>query len=172
MASSGCFTPKWYFTVDVILSKEREKECHPIIVPQAVIRQVAKEKHREIYWAAEAIRDDLKHQVNSVEIPEIKSVVIKCKKCLQNTPLPCERPPLRTTKTGNCTGIYRQIGFSELPRQEGYFPEFHWVGRDLQDHRVQPILILLVLADTFSGWPEVFPCSTNKAREVTKIFLK
>ena len=30
---------------------------------------------------------------------------------------------------------------------------------------------MLVLTDTFSGWPEVFPCRTNKAREVTKMLL-
>ncbi|KAK4812842.1 hypothetical protein QYF61_006531 [Mycteria americana] len=26
-------------------------------------------------------------------------------------------------------------------------------------------------ADTFSGWPEAFPCRTSKAREVTKVLL-
>ncbi|KAK4805326.1 hypothetical protein QYF61_018189 [Mycteria americana] len=31
---------------------------------------------------------------------------------------------------------------------------------------------LLVLVDTFSGWPEAFPCCTNKAREVIKAVLK
>lgn len=30
---------------------------------------------------------------------------------------------------------------------------------------------MLVLTDTFSEWPEVFPCRTNNAREVTKVFL-
>ncbi|KAK4810641.1 hypothetical protein QYF61_007378 [Mycteria americana] len=28
------------------------------------------------------------------------------------------------------------------------------------------------MVDTFSGWPEAFPCHTNKAREVIKILLK
>lgn len=31
---------------------------------------------------------------------------------------------------------------------------------------------LLVLVDTFSGWPEAFPCRTHKAREVIRILLK
>lgn len=26
--------------------------------------------------------------------------------------------------------------------------------------------------DTFSGWPEAFPCCNNRAREVVKILLK
>ena len=30
---------------------------------------------------------------------------------------------------------------------------------------------MLVLTDTFLGWPEVFLCRTNKAREVTKMLL-
>lgn len=31
---------------------------------------------------------------------------------------------------------------------------------------------MLVLTDTFSGWPETYPQRTNKAREVTKILLQ
>ena len=30
---------------------------------------------------------------------------------------------------------------------------------------------MLVLTDTFLGWPEVFPCRTNRAREVMKMLL-
>lgn len=45
-----------------------------------------------------------------------------------------------------------QIDFSELPRKGGY------------QHS-------LMLTDTFSGWPEAFPCRTNKAREVTRVLL-
>ncbi|KAK4811200.1 hypothetical protein QYF61_019831, partial [Mycteria americana] len=29
-----------------------------------------------------------------------------------------------------------------------------------------------IFTDTFSGWPEAFPCHTNKAREVIKVMLK
>lgn len=39
----------------------------PHIVLQAVMRQVAKDKHRETHWGAEVIRDNLKHQVISVK---------------------------------------------------------------------------------------------------------
>lgn len=31
---------------------------------------------------------------------------------------------------------------------------------------------MLVLVDTSSGWPEAFPCQTNKSKEVVKIILK
>ena len=53
---------------------------------------------------------------------------------------------------GNSPGQHWQIDFSELPRKGGY-------------------RYLLVLTATFSGWPEAFPCRTNKAREVTKVLL-
>ncbi|MCQ4078363.1 transposase family protein [Klebsiella pneumoniae] len=54
---------------------------------------------------------------------------------------------------GNGPGQRWQIDFSELPRKGGY-------------------RYLLVLTDTFSGWPEAFPCGTAKAWEVTKILLQ
>lgn len=30
---------------------------------------------------------------------------------------------------------------------------------------------MLVLVDTFSGWPEAYPCLTNTAKEVVKVLL-
>lgn len=125
-----------------------------VIVPQAVMRQIAEDKHKETHYGAEAITDSLKPQVVSVRMTGIiKSIVGKCKICLQNDPQSYKRPSPGTTKRGNCPGDYWQIDFSELPRQEGF-------------------RYLLVLVDTFSGWPEAFPCRTNKSREVTKILLK
>lgn len=53
---------------------------------------------------------------------------------------------------GNYRGQQWQIDFSELARKGGY-------------------RYVLVLTDTFSEWPEVFPCRANNAREVTKVFL-
>lgn len=49
-----------------------------------------------------------------------------------------------TVKKGNCPGDYWQIDFAELPWQKGS-------------------RYLLVPIDTFSRWPEVSPCCTNKA---------
>lgn len=55
-------------------------------------------------------------------------------------------------KSGNSPGDYWQIDFTELPCKVSY-------------------KYLLVLVNTFSGWPEVFPCCTNMAKEVVKILL-
>ena len=30
----------------------------------------------------------------------------------------------------------------------------------------------LILTNTFSGWPEAFPCGTNKAKEITRVALQ
>lgn len=46
-----------------------------------------------------------------------------------------------------------QIDFSEFPRKGTY-------------------KYLLVLTDTFSGWPEAFPCWTNEAREIVKALVQ
>ena len=73
--------------------------------------------------------------------------------CLKNNALNQKRAPLGITKQGNSPGDYWQVDFSELPRQNG-------------------CRYLLILIDTYSGWPEAFPCRTNKAREVVKILLK
>lgn len=54
---------------------------------------------------------------------------------------------------GNYPGQQWQIDFSDLPRKGGF-------------------RYLLVLMGTFSGWPKVFPCQTNKSRKVTKILLQ
>lgn len=58
-----------------------------------------------------------------------------------------------SVKRGIIPGKHWQIDFSELIRCNQY-------------------RYLLVLVDTFSGWPEAFPCHTNKAREVIRILLK
>lgn len=55
-------------------------------------------------------------------------------------------------KPGNVLDEYWQIDFTELHRQGVYKS-------------------LLVLVDTFSGWPEAFPCHTNQVREVAKVLL-
>lgn len=57
------------------------------------------------------------------------------------------------TEKGNSQGDYCQIDLSELPRQQG--------------HRY-----LLILVNTFLGYPKAFPCHTNKTREVTKTLSK
>ena len=80
-------------------------------------------------------------------------IVRKCPVCCANNPKIQPKPPPGETRKGMKPGEYWQVDFSELPRQGLY-------------------RYLLVLMDTFTGWPEAFPCQTNKAREVIKALLK
>ena len=128
-------------------------EKQVIITPQ-VMTELAKAKHEQTHWGVDAMVSSLKTSLVCVGMTGIvKSIVVKCPICLKNNPLNQKKPLLGVTKQGNSPGDYWQIDFSELPRQNGYS-------------------YLLVLIDTFSGWPEAFPCRTNKAREVVKILLK
>ncbi|XP_010576473.1 PREDICTED: uncharacterized protein LOC104838433 [Haliaeetus leucocephalus] len=56
-------------------------------------------------------------------------------------------------KSGTEPGDYWQVDFSELPRQNGY-------------------RYILVGVDTFTGWPEAFPCRSTQAKEVVKWLLQ
>ncbi|KAK4814840.1 hypothetical protein QYF61_027817 [Mycteria americana] len=78
----------------------------------------------------------------------VKSVVDRCETRLKNNPKVEYRVKFGSIGKGNVPGQNWQIDFLELPRKEGY------------RH-------LLVLTHTYSGWPEAFPCRTNKAQEVT-----
>jgi len=83
----------------------------------------------------------------------IRSVIKRCKTCLRNYPKTQNKIQLGYTKLGYSPGEQWQIDFTELLRNGG-------------------LRYLLMLVDTFTGWPEAFPCHTNKARKVVKILLK
>jgi len=128
-------------------------EKQGIVTPQVML-ELANEKHAQTHWSADAMVSSLKSSVVCVGMTGIiKSIVAKCPICLKNNPLNRKKAPLGVKKQGNSPGDYWQVDFSELPRQN----EFKY---------------FLVLMDTFSGWPEAFPCRINKASEVVKILLK
>lgn len=77
----------------------------------------------------------------------------QCDLCLQTNPKSTPKLEMGQTGKGNGPGQKWQIDFTELPRKGGY-------------------RYLLVLTDTFSGWPEAFPTRTAKAREVTTILVQ
>ena len=107
-----------------------------------------------MHWGIEAMINDSKGQILTVRMTRIiKSIVKKCEICLKNNPQNFRWPPTGVIRKGNSPDHYRQIDFSELPRQNRY-------------------RYLSVLADTFSGWPEAFPCRTNEAREAVKVLMK
>lgn len=76
----------------------------------------------------------------------------QCQLCLKNNPKTENRNQIGTIVRGSYPGQQWQTDFSELPRKGGY-------------------RYLLLLKDTFSGWPEAFPCRINNARQVIKILF-
>lgn len=77
----------------------------------------------------------------------------QCDLCLQTNPQSTPKLEIGQIGKGNGPGQQWQIDFSELPRKGGY-------------------RYMLVLTDTFSGWPEAFPTRTAKAREVVRILMQ
>jgi len=125
-------TERWWVT----------PEKQVIITPQVML-ELAKQKHAQTHWGVNAMVWSSKSSVVCVGMTEIiKSIVAKCPICLKNNPLNRKKAPLGVTKQGNSPGDYWQVDFSELPRQNRF-------------------KYLLVLIDTFSGWPDAFPCHTN-----------
>lgn len=111
-------------------------------------------EHRKTRWGAEALYKYLNQRIVAWNLyTTVRQVMQRCQICLQNNPQTGVRAPLGPIGRGNYPGQQWQIDFSELPRKGGF-------------------RYLLVLTDTFSGWPEAFPCRTSKAKEVTKILLQ
>jgi len=77
----------------------------------------------------------------------VRQVTQQCDLCLQTNPKNNPKPEMGQIGKSNGLGQQWQIDFTELPRKGGY-------------------RYLLILTDTFSGWPEAFPIRIAKAREV------
>ena len=125
-----------------------------LIVPPAIMREIARAEHNRVPWGTENLVQHLPKCVLSRDMTKIiRTVTTGWEICVRNNPQTSNKITFGITKQGNSPGEYWQIDFTELPRKEGY-------------------PYILVLADTFPGWPEAFPCRTNKAREVVKVLLK
>ncbi|XP_063280479.1 protein NYNRIN-like [Prinia subflava] len=127
--------------------------ANQVVVSSLILRELAQREHENTHFGVENLLKHLKKVVIGKGMADIaQSVVSKCEICCKNNPDTRKRVVLGVTKAGDLPGDYWQIDFAELPRKEGY-------------------RYLLVLVDTFSGWPEAYPCRTNMAREVTKVLL-
>ncbi|KAK4817868.1 hypothetical protein QYF61_001681 [Mycteria americana] len=111
-----------------------------IIIPFRLLWALTKTEHDKTHWRTE------EKIVARNLFQTVKSVVDRCEACLKNNPKVENRVKFGSIGKGNVPDQNWQIDFSELPRKGGY-------------------RYLLVLTDTYSGWPEAFPCRTNKARE-------
>jgi len=124
-----------------------------IIIPAKQIWGVVKEEHNKTHWGADSLYKFLNQKLIGKNLyTTVRQVTQHCEICLKNNPNTGNWVQLGSIGKGSVPGDHWQTDFSELPRK-GWYRYF------------------LVRADTFSGWPEAFPCRTNKARQVTKILL-
>ena len=124
-----------------------------VIIPSNLIRPIVLTEHNKTHWGADTLHKSMSQTLVGRNLyTTIKQVTQQCSICLRNNPNTKNRIKFGIISKGNYPGQQWQIDFSELPRKGGF-------------------RYLLVLTDTFSGWPEAFPCRTNKAREVVKVLL-
>ncbi|XP_052631288.1 uncharacterized protein LOC128136155 [Harpia harpyja] len=112
------------------------------------------EATRKRHWGTEALYKHLIREIVARNLyTMVRQVTQQCDLCLQTNPKNTPKAEMGQIGKGNKPGQQWQIDFTELPRKGGY-------------------RYLLVLTDTFSGWPEAFPTRTAKAWEVTKILVQ
>lgn len=125
-----------------------------IVIPRKLLKLFIQSEHSKTHWGVDALYNHLRDKVTASKLKEtIEDITSTCEICLKNNPNTTVRLSTGTITKGVLPGDVWQIDFSELPRKGGY-------------------KYLLVLTDTFSGWPEAFPCRTNKAREVVKALIQ
>ncbi|XP_061221105.1 uncharacterized protein LOC133218564 [Neopsephotus bourkii] len=124
-----------------------------IVIPYNQLWKLVQEEHNKTHWGSNSLHKYLDKQIVGRNLYTTVQLVTKqCQLCLKNNPKTENRNQIGTTGRGSYQGHQWQIDFSELPRKGGY-------------------RCLLVLTDTFSGWPEAFPCRLNKAKKVIKILF-
>ncbi|KAM4878171.1 uncharacterized protein FYW23_015915 [Sylvia borin] len=125
-----------------------------LVIPSHLLWPLVREEHQKTHWGIDALYNYLIGKITASNLyATITQVARQCDLCLQTNPKNTPKPNLGQIGKGHGPGQQWQIDFSELPRKGGY-------------------RYLLVLTDTFSGWPEAFPTRTAKAREVTKVLLQ
>ncbi|RMB96936.1 hypothetical protein DUI87_26515 [Hirundo rustica rustica] len=125
-----------------------------LVVPSYLLWSLVQREHEETHWGIDALYNHLKERIMARKLQgTVIQVTHQCSLCLRTNPKNTPKPKVGQIGKGCGPGQQLQIDFTELPRKGGY----HY---------------LLVLTDTFSGWPEAFPARTAKAREVTKALLQ
>lgn len=125
-----------------------------LVIPSHILWHLVREEHRKRHWGAEALYSHLIKEIVARNMyTTVRQVTRQCDICLRTNPKNTPKLEMGQIGKGNGPGQQWQVDFTELPRKGGY-------------------RYLLVLTDTFSGWPEAFPTRTAKAREVTKVLVQ
>ncbi|KAK4810868.1 hypothetical protein QYF61_008840 [Mycteria americana] len=125
-----------------------------LLISEKMMEILLKKLHQETHSGADALVLIAKRHLIGPRTQSLADIIVKkCAICCANNPKIAKKIMGGVVKQGITPGEYWQIDFKELPRCNLY-------------------KYLLVMVDTFPGWPEAFPCHANKAREVIKILLK
>ncbi|RMC19887.1 hypothetical protein DUI87_03453 [Hirundo rustica rustica] len=125
-----------------------------LVVPSYLLWSLVQREHEKTHWGIDALYNHLKEKIMARKLQGTGiQVTRQCSLCLRTNPKNTPKPKMGQIGKGCGPRQQWQIDFTELPRKGGY-------------------RYLLVLTDTFSGWPEAFPARTAKAREVTKALLQ
>ncbi|RMC20437.1 hypothetical protein DUI87_01287 [Hirundo rustica rustica] len=125
-----------------------------LVVPSYLLWSLVQREHEKTHWGIDALHNHLKERIMARKLQgTMIQVTRQCSLCLRTNPKNTPKPKVGQIGKGCGPGQQWQIDFTELPRKGGY-------------------RYLLVLTDTFSGWPEAFPARTAKAREVAKALLQ
>ncbi|RLV98515.1 hypothetical protein DV515_00010656 [Chloebia gouldiae] len=130
-----------------------EEAVEATLIPDGKISIEVQKEYEKTHWGVDALDNHLKGKIIARKLQGTVIHVTQCSLCLQTNPKNIPKPKVGQIGKGCGPGQQWQINFTELPRKGGY-------------------RFLLVLTDTFSGWPEAFPTRTAKAQEITKALLQ
>lgn len=124
------------------------------IVPSIMLRHFIRREHQKRHRGAEDLYKYLVKDIAARNLyTTVRQVTQQCDLCLRTNPKATSKVEVGRIGKGNAPGLQWQVDFTELPRKGAF-------------------QYLLVLTDTFSGWPEASPTRTAKAREVTRILIQ
>ena len=85
----------------------------------------------------------------------LKNIINRCEVCQKNNPKTEKLAKSGLQRSGKYPGEDWEIGFTYMPKANGYSYLQVWVDSCLQ-----------VWVDTFTGWIEVFPVIVSKLRSL------
>nr|XP_060610688.1 LOW QUALITY PROTEIN: uncharacterized protein LOC132761625 [Anolis sagrei ordinatus] len=124
-----------------------------IIVPRTMAWEVVKGAHESIHLGKMALAKLLERQLYIDGLHSLTMAAsARCHTCAKNNPRqgPCQPPGIQ-----HCGNV-----------------PFEAIVVDFSEMRVGRYRYLLVMVDTFTGWPEVYPTVTEKATEVARALMK
>lgn len=125
-----------------------------IFVPQSMAWTVVQQAHRQAHLGKNALAKILSSQLYINGIESLTTAASKrCITCAKNNPRTGAGPAPGVQRRGTTPFEALTMDFTEMPR-------------------TGPYRYMLVFVCSYSGWPEAYPTSTERAQEVVRCLLK